>query len=65
MIEVEDLRYRYPGGAPALEGVSFSLRQGEKLALVGANGSGKSRLVAHLGGCFPLGGQGDVRLFGR
>jgi cobalt/nickel transport system ATP-binding protein len=65
LIEVEDLRYRYPGGAPALNGVNFSLRQGEKLALVGANGSGKSTLLAHLAGCFPLDGQGDIRLFGR
>jgi cobalt/nickel transport system ATP-binding protein len=65
LIEVEDLRYCYPGGAPALNGVSFSLRRGEKLALVGANGSGKSTLLAHLAGCFPLGGQGDILLSGR
>lgn len=36
------------GGAPALEGVSFALKRGESLGILGATGSGKSSLVALL-----------------
>jgi ATP-binding cassette, subfamily C, bacterial CydC len=45
-IEVRDLRFRYsPDEPPVLDGVSFSVPAGGRVALVGANGSGKSTVV--------------------
>jgi ATP-binding cassette subfamily B protein len=45
-IEFRDLTFRYPGsGAPVLKGVSFGVRPGESLGIVGRTGSGKSTLV--------------------
>jgi ABC-type multidrug transport system fused ATPase/permease subunit len=45
-IRFEDVSFTYPGGErPALERVTFHLRPGRKLALVGENGSGKTTLI--------------------
>ncbi|MEV0324378.1 ATP-binding cassette domain-containing protein [Streptomyces sp. NPDC050658] len=50
-IRAEHVSYTYPGApAPAVDGVSLTLRRGELVALVGENGSGKTTLSALLTG---------------
>ncbi|HYF64921.1 MAG TPA: ABC transporter ATP-binding protein, partial [Herpetosiphonaceae bacterium] len=44
-IDFSDVGYRYANGGPALEAVSFRIRPGECVALVGENGAGKTTLV--------------------
>jgi len=58
VLEVRDLHFSYHDGHPALRGVSFTMRAGDKVALVGPNGAGKSTLMLHLNGI--LTGRGDV-----
>jgi cobalt/nickel transport system ATP-binding protein len=62
LIEVRGLRYRYDDGTQALDGVDFRLYPGETVALLGANGSGKTTFVLHLNGL--LSGEGAVRVCG-
>lgn len=52
-IAFEDVRFAYPGSVKqALDGVTVRIRQGEKIAVVGANGSGKSTFVSLLCGFY-------------
>ncbi|MDE0036494.1 MAG: ABC transporter ATP-binding protein [Gammaproteobacteria bacterium] len=40
-----NVNFAYPGGEPVLKGISFDIAQGEKLAIVGPTGSGKSTMI--------------------
>ena len=63
VLEVEGLR-RHFGGIPAVDGVSFSIEEGEVVGVIGPNGSGKSTLFnCILGQIKPT--DGRVRLDGR
>ncbi len=62
LIEVTNLRFRYDDGTEALKGVNFRLFPGESVALLGANGSGKTTFVMHLNGL--LRGQGEITICG-
>jgi branched-chain amino acid transport system ATP-binding protein len=56
MLKVRDLRLDY-GGVVALHGVDLDVEDGELVALVGANGAGKSSLLAAVSGLHrPIGG---------
>jgi cobalt/nickel transport system ATP-binding protein len=64
VFECRDLHYRYLDRFPALEGVSLSVGQGERVALLGPNGCGKSTLLKLLDGLiFP--DSGTFTAFGH
>ncbi|WP_246497395.1 ABC transporter ATP-binding protein [Sphaerisporangium rubeum] len=44
-VEVRDVRYGYVPGVPVLSGVTFGVRPGRTVAVVGPTGSGKSTLT--------------------
>ncbi|HIU25914.1 MAG TPA: ATP-binding cassette domain-containing protein [Candidatus Copromorpha excrementigallinarum] len=50
MVVTEDLRYTYEDGTEALRGITVKIKRGEKVAVMGANGSGKSTFFHHLNG---------------
>ncbi|MDQ3470251.1 MAG: ATP-binding cassette domain-containing protein [Actinomycetota bacterium] len=49
-IQASHVGWRLPGGRDLLRDVSFSVGDGERVALVGANGVGKSTLLRLIGG---------------
>lgn len=64
-LEFDQVRFRYRSDGPEiLKGISFSLRRGETLAIVGATGSGKSTVIRLLTRAYS-GYEGSIRLNGR
>ena len=63
MIEVESLHFQYPGqdSSFSLRGICFCLQRGEKVALMGPNGSGKTTFVRCLNGLI-VPDSGKVRI---
>jgi ATP-binding cassette subfamily B protein len=59
-LAVRNVRFRYHASAPwAVDNVSFMARPGEKIAIVGRTGSGKSTLGMLLLGLYPA-DEGDI-----
>lgn len=45
ILQVKDLTKTYPNGTKALKGISFNVKKGEFLVVIGLSGSGKSTLL--------------------
>jgi ATP-binding cassette subfamily C protein len=58
-LSVDNVSFSYGDGLPVLDGVSLSIDEGEKVALVGASGGGKSTLVQIILGLYPA-DSGDL-----
>lgn len=52
MLEIKDLEVNY-GMIKAIKGVSFQVEQGEVIALIGANGAGKTTILHTITGLIP------------
>jgi len=63
LLSLQSVRKSY-GRRPILDGVSFDLAQGERVALMGPSGSGKSTLLNCIGGIDRIDG-GEIQLNGE
>ena len=50
MLTFNNVNFTYEKDRPVLRGVSFSVREGEAVGLIGANGAGKSTFLKILAG---------------
>jgi ATP-binding cassette subfamily B multidrug efflux pump len=62
-VEFNNVWLSYRPGEPVLKGISFRVRPGEKVALVGATGGGKTSIISALFRFYEI-DQGTIRLDG-
>ncbi|MEO6277078.1 ABC transporter ATP-binding protein [Roseateles sp.] len=63
LLKVSGLKVAY-GGIQAVKGVSFEVREGELVSLIGANGAGKTTTLKAITGLQPV-GSGQIEYLGR
>lgn len=64
-LAVDGLGFAYPGRmTPVLDGLSLAVAVGERVAVLGANGSGKTTFALHLNGLLEL-QSGRIEILGR
>ena len=54
VISCENISFSYEPGRPVLSELSFCVRDGERIGLIGANGAGKTTLMKLMLGLLPL-----------
>ncbi len=62
MLEFKDVSFAYESGVPVLENLSFTVRDGETVGLIGANGAGKSTIMKAMLGLIQV--QGEIAVDG-
>ena len=62
MIEFDNVSFAYEKDRPVIEGLSFTVEDGEAVGIIGANGAGKSTVMKLLLGL--LTGEGAIRVDG-
>ncbi len=61
MLKLQDVTVTYPDKTTAVAGLSFTLRDGESIALIGENGAGKTSLLLAVAGILELsGGSAEI-----
>jgi branched-chain amino acid transport system ATP-binding protein len=63
LLKVTNLKVAY-GGIQAVKGVSFEVRQGELVSLIGANGAGKTTTLKAITGIQPV-ASGEIEFMGK
>lgn len=64
VVEMKNCKVTYSGN-PILRDITWTVRKGEKWALLGPNGSGKTTLLSFLTGDHPQAYANELSLFGR
>jgi cobalt/nickel transport system ATP-binding protein len=64
LIEMRSLRFGYPRGKRVFEGLDFALLEGERVGVVGANGTGKSTLLRLIMG-LEIAEGGELHILGK
>ena len=60
MLTINNVTVEYPDGTKAINNLSLNVKSGEKLALIGANGAGKSKLMLAIEGI--LDSTGEIKI---
>src|SRR5881396_2376652 len=63
-IEFRDVSFEYEAGQPVLSHINLAIKRGEKVAVVGATGAGKSTLVSLISRFYDP-SEGEVRIDGE
>ena len=63
LLQVSGLKVAY-GGIEAVKGITFEVREGELVSLIGSNGAGKTTTMKAITGSLPLNG-GQIAYLGR
>ena len=64
IINLSDISFAYPGGAPVIDKLNFQFYEGSRLGLLGPNGSGKTTLFHIIMGLLKP-SAGRIEIFGR
>jgi cobalt/nickel transport system ATP-binding protein len=64
LFTLTDVSFSYPGNIPALRGLSLCINRGDRVAVIGANGTGKSTLLTLLD-ALVFADKGTVHAYGR
>jgi cobalt/nickel transport system ATP-binding protein len=64
IISLKNVKYRYPDGNTAIDGLNLDIEKGEAVAIVGPNGAGKSTLLQIIAGLIPV-SEGQLTVTGK